>query len=180
MDLKKDFKLQYFGSPIDAMQMLIMRRVDHALLAEPAISMALRKTKSFPLNLVAPDLYRSADLQDEWGETFKVEAKIPQAGMAFLGKVKGNEHLIKRFNEEYEKSLNWYKANPKKAAELTVKTLDMLGAKGLEDSITHVRLDYVSASDAKEDLEFFFNILKENQPKVIGEKLPNSGFYYKN
>ena len=100
MDVKKDFKLRYVGSPIDAMQMLIMRRVDHALLAEPATSMALRKTKSFPLKLIAPDLYRSADLQDEWGKTFKVEAKIPQAGMAFLGKVEGNEYLIKRFNEE--------------------------------------------------------------------------------
>ncbi len=177
MDLKKDFKLQYFGSPIDAMQMLIMRRVDHALLAEPAISMALRKTKSFPLNLIAPDLYRSADLQEEWGETFKVEAKIPQAGMAFLGKADENEQLIKRFNEEYEKSLKWYKANPKKAAELTVETLDMLGAEGLEDSIPHVRLDYVSAKDSKKDLEFFFDILKQNNPKVIGGKLPDDGFY---
>ena len=177
MDMKKDFKLQYMGSPIDAMQMLIMRRVDHALLAEPAISMALRKTKSFPLKLIAPDLYRSADLQDEWGETFKVEAKIPQAGMAFLGNTKGNENLIKRFNEEYEKSLKWYKANPKEASELTVKTLDMLGAKGLEDSIPHVRLEYVSAKDARENMEFFFNILKDNNPKVIGGKLPNSGFY---
>ena len=177
MDMKKDFKLQYMGSPIDAMQMLIMRRVDHALLAEPAISMALRKTKSFPLKLIAPDLYRSADLQDEWGETFKVEAKIPQAGMAFLGNTKGNENLIKRFNEEYEKSLKWYKANPKEASELTVKTLDMLGAKGLEDSIPHVRLEYVSAKDARENMEFFFNILKNNNPKVIGGKLPNSGFY---
>ena len=177
MDMKKDFKLQYMGSPIDAMQMLIMRRVDHALLAEPAISMALRKTKSFPLKLIAPDLYRSADLQDEWGETFKVEAKIPQAGMAFLGNTKGNENLIKRFNEEYEKSLKWYKANPKEASELTVKTLDMLGAKGLEDSIPYVRLEYVSAKDARENMEFFFNILKNNNPKVIGGKLPNSGFY---
>ncbi len=177
MDLKKDFELQYFGSPIDAMQMLIMRRVDHALLAEPAISMALRKTKSFPLKLIAPDLYRSADLQEEWGKTFNVEAKIPQAGMAFLGKVEGNENLIKRFNEEYEKSLKWYKENPKEAAVLTVKTLDMLGEKGLEDSIPYVRLDYVSAKEAKEDLEFFFNILKQNNPKVIGGKLPDSGFY---
>ncbi|MBL0686276.1 MAG: ABC transporter substrate-binding protein [Sulfurospirillum sp.] len=177
MDLKKDFKLQYFGSPIDAMQMLIMRRVDHALLAEPAISMALRKTESFPLKIIAPDLYRSADLQDEWGETFKVKAKIPQAGMAFLGKVEGNENLIKRFNEEYEKSLKWYKENPKEAAKLIVETLNMLEEKGLEDSIPHVKLEYVSAVDAKEDLEFFFDILKTNNPKVIGGKLPNSEFY---
>jgi len=174
-----DFKLKYLSSPIDAMQMLIMRRVDHALLAEPAISMALRKTKSFPLKMLAPDLFRSADLQKEWGETFKVEAKIPQAGIAFLGNTKGNENLIKRFNEEYEKSLNWYKANPKKSAKLTVKTLDMLEEKCLEDSISHVRLKYVNAQEAKEDLEFFFGILKKSDPKIIGNQLPNNKFYSK-
>ncbi len=178
MDIKKDFKLKYFGSPIDAMQMLIMRRIDHALLAEPAISMALRKTKSFPLKIIAPDLYRSADLQEEWGKTFQVEAKIPQAGMAFLGKVEGNENLIKRFNEEYAKSLKWYKANPKEAAELTVKTLDMLEAQGLEDSIPFVKLEFKTAKDSKEDLEFFFEILKKSNPKVIGGKLPDNKFYY--
>lgn len=177
MNIKKDFDIQYFSSPMDAMQMLIMRRVDHALLAEPAISMALRKTKSFPLKLIAPDLYRSADLQTEWGKTFKVEAKLPTAGMAFLGKVEGNEHLIKRFNDEYEKSLKWYKNNPKEAAALTVQTLDMLEEKGLEDSISHVQLDYISAQDAKKDLEFFFDILKESNPKVIGGKLPDESFY---
>lgn len=100
MDLKKDFDLQYFSSPMDAMQMLIMRRIDHALLAEPAISMALRKTKSFPLKLIAPDLYRSVNLQSEWGETFHVNAKIATAGMAFLGKIQGNKNLLKRFNED--------------------------------------------------------------------------------
>lgn len=177
MDLKKDFDLQYFSSPMDAMQMLIMRRIDHALLAEPAISMALRKTKSFPLKLIAPDLYRSVNLQSEWGETFHVNAKIATAGMAFLGKIQGNKNLIKRFNEEYEKSLHWYKNNPKEAAALTVKTLGMLEEKGLEDSIPHVQLEYVSAKDAREDLEYFFDILKQNNPKVIGGKLPDDGFY---
>lgn len=76
---KKDFELKYMSNPVDAMQMLIMRRVDHALLAEPAISMALRKTKSFPLKLIAPDLYRSTNLQEEWGKVYGVEAKIPRS-----------------------------------------------------------------------------------------------------
>ena len=45
LNIKKDFKLTYVATPIDAMQMLILRRADHALLAEPAISIALRKTE---------------------------------------------------------------------------------------------------------------------------------------
>ena len=178
MDPKKDFKLQYMNSPIDAMQALIMRRVDHALLAEPAISIALRKTNSFPLKLIAPDLYRAADLQKEWGETFKVEAKVPQAGMAIIGNLSKNEHVIKRFNEEYAKSLLWYKNNPKEAGEMMAEAIPMLDAVGVADSIKHVKLDVVAAKDAKKDLEFFFGILKRNNPKAIGGKLPKEGFYY--
>jgi len=176
MNPKTDFKLKYMSSPMDAMQMLIMRRVDHALLAEPAISIALRKTKSFPLKLIAPDLYRSADLQNEWGETFKVEAKIPQAGMAVIGQM--DDYAIKRFNEEYAKSLKWYKSHPKEAGKMVVETIPMLDEDGVADSIKYVQLDTVKAKDAKKDLEFFYKLLKKNNPKTIGGKLPDNKFYY--
>ncbi|MDO9266982.1 MAG: ABC transporter substrate-binding protein [Sulfurimonas sp.] len=177
LDPKKDFELVYVASPVDAMQMLIMRRIDHALLAEPAISMALRKTKSFPVSLVAPELYRSVDLQEEWGKIFGTNGDIPEAGVAVMGRMK-NEHVIKRFQEEYAKSLAWYKANQKEAGKLVVKTLDMLNQDGVTDSISHVRFKNISAADAKKDLEFFFNILKEEDPKSIGDKLPKDSFYY--
>ena len=179
LDPKKDFKIQYVASPVDAMQMLILRRVDHALLAEPAISIALRKTKSFPISVVAPDLYRSVDLQKEWGELFQTKAKIPQAGIAYLGDTKGKEKLINRFLAEYEKSLNWYKQNPKEAAALVVKTLPMLEELGLADSIEHVSFESITAIEAKEDLEFFFNILEKSEAKSIGGKIPDLNLYYK-
>ena len=177
LDPKKDFELVYVASPIDAMQMLIMRRIDHALLAEPAISIALRKTKSFPISVVAPDLFRSVDLQEEWAKIFNTTGDIPQAGIAVMGRMK-NKHVIQRFQEEYDKALRWYISNPKEAGKLVVKTLDMLNEEGVNDSIAHVRLKSVNAVDAKKDLEFFFNILKEEDPKSIGEKLPQDSFYY--
>lgn len=177
LDPKKDFELVYVASPVDAMQMLIMRRIDHALLAEPAISMALRKTKSFPVSIVAPELYRSVDLQEEWGKIFGTNGDVPEAGVAVMGRMK-NEHVIKRFQEEYAKSLAWYKANQKESGKLVVKTLDMLNQDGVTDSISHVRFKNISAADAKKDLEFFFNILKEEDPKSIGDKLPKDSFYY--
>ena len=176
LDPKKDFKLRYVGSPIDAMQMLIMRRVDHALLAEPAISMALRKTDSFPLKLIAPDLYRSSDLQKEWGEVFNIEGKIPQAGMALLGNL--DQHIIKRFNEEYKKALRWYKTHPKEAGIMVEKYISMLIPEAVADSMKYVQLNDVKAKDAQKDLEFFYNILKNNNPKTIGGKLPDNNFYY--
>jgi NitT/TauT family transport system substrate-binding protein len=177
LDPKKDFDLVYVASPIDAMQMLILRRIDHSLLAEPAISVALRKTNSFPIKLIAPDLYRSVDLQEEWARVFNTNGDIPEAGMAVMGKMK-DENVIKRFQEEYNKSLEWYKTHPKEAGVLVADEISLLSEEGVTDSIAHVRLKTVSAKDAKEDLEFFFNILMEEDPKSVGKKLPQDSFYY--
>ena len=179
LDIKNDFKLQYVATPVDAMQMLILRRADHALLAEPAISIALRKTGSFPVKLIAPDLYRSINLQEEWGRLYKIEAKIPQAGLAIIGDTNGKEELISKVLAEYDKSLAWYKNNKEEASKLVVKTLPMLEEKGLADSIEHVRFENINAINSKKDLEFFFDILMQNDSKLIGGKLPNEDFYYK-
>ncbi len=152
LNIKKDFKLTYVATPIDAMQMLILRRADHALLAEPAISIALRKTGSFPVKLIAPDLYRSVDLQKDWGRLFEVEPKIPQAGLAIIGETKGKEQLITKILEEYEKAINWYKSNQKDASELVVKTLPMLEVNGLADSIDYIKFENINAQNSKKDL----------------------------
>lgn len=178
LDPKKDFNLRYVSNPLDAMQLLIMRRVDHALLAEPAISMALRKTRSFPIKIIAPDLYRSVDLQKEWGRLFERDARIPQAGMAALGNALKDPALIKRFNEEYARSLQWCLDNPKQAGELVAKQIDMLTPEAVEDSIGVTLLEHVDANQARPELEFLFNQLMEETPALIGGKLPDDGFYF--
>ena len=170
-------ELSYVSNPLDAMQQIIMGRADHVLLAEPAISMALRKTGSFPLKAIAPTLFRSADLQKEWATTFKTDHDIPQAGMAVLGDL--DPSIIKRFNEEYKKALVWYKANPKEAGVETAKALPMLDAVALADSIKYINLKYLNAVDSKEKLESFLKILMKSEPKLIGGKIPDDGFYFK-
>jgi len=179
IDPKKDVKLVYVSSPIDAMQMLILRRVDHALLAEPALSMALRKTKSFPVSVIAPDLYRSVDLQKEWAKVYNTSVDVPQAGMAVMGDMRKNTQVVKRFNEEYDKALTWYKTHPKEAGVLAEKNVPMLNDEAVADSIAIVNLKNVPAPEAREKLEFFFNVLKDGNVKSIGGKLPQESFYYK-
>ena len=177
LDPKKDFKLSYAPTPPDAMQMLILRRADNVLLAEPATSMAMRKTGSFPLKLIAPEIYRSVNLQSEWGRVYNTQPKVPQAGFGVVGSLE--QHIVQRFEEEYEKSLAWYKSHPKEAGELTAKHIDFFKAEAISDSIVHVQLEAINVSKVQKELEEFFNVLLEIEPKLIGGKLPESGFYYK-
>ncbi|WP_294956477.1 ABC transporter substrate-binding protein [Sulfurovum sp.] len=174
---KKDINLIYVSNPMDAAQQLIMRRQDNALLPEPAVSMVLRKTHSFPVSIIAPELYRGIDLQKEWGEAFKTESKIPQAGMAVVGDMRKNKEVVEAFEKAYKDAMKWYKSHPKEAGKLVVKQVNMFTPEAVEDSISHVQMNVVPANDAKKDVEFFFTKLKEQNPKIIGGALPDDGFY---
>lgn len=177
LDPKRDFQLRYVGSPIEAMQLLITRRVDHALLAEPAISMALRKTQSFPVSVIAPQLYRSVDLQQEWGRVMQRAPRIPQAGIAALGQAAGNDALVERFQTAYAASLAWCESQVQACAAMVAKRVDLLTPESVGDSIRVDNSRFVSAGDARAELEFFFGQLLALQPGLVGGKLPDTAFY---
>ena len=177
LDTRRDFTVRYAATPMDAMQLLVMRQVDHALLAEPAVSMALRKTKSFPMSVVAPDLYRSVSLQEEWGRLLHTEARIPQAGMAVVGEARQDAALVARLEAAYAESNRWCLDNAQACAELAVKYIKMLEPEAVEDSIAFLPRHYATAAEAREELEVFLNLLLARQPATVGGKLPDSAFY---
>lgn len=177
LDPKKDFKLRYVASPFDAMQLLITRRIDHALLAEPAVSMALRKTRSFPVNVIAPELHRSVDLQQEWGRVFKHEARVPQAGITAMGHALADEALQARVMKAYAQSLEWCRQHAQECGKLVAKRIDLLSPEAVADSMTASQMRHVGAAQARSELNFFFQQLHARNPALVGGRLPDDRFY---
>ncbi|MBA1263564.1 ABC transporter substrate-binding protein [Stutzerimonas sp. NM35] len=177
LDVRKDLRLRYVATPIDAMQLLLMRRTDHALLAEPAISMALRKADSGPLSLVAPQLHRSIDLQQEWGRLLQREARIPQAGIALMASVKDNPAIATRIASAYAESLQWCGEQAQACGEMVARHLTMLSAEAITDSLGVAQMQAVPAVQAQAEVEFFFEQLLQKNPALIGGKLPPEDFY---
>jgi len=177
IDPRKDVQLRYVASPMDAMQLLITRRVDHALLAEPAVSMALRKSGSFPTSVVAPELHRAVDLQQEWARAFGGDARIPQAGIAVLGALRDRPDDVARIAAAYARSLDWCQANATACSESVAKRIPMLQAEAVADAITHGHMDAVPAQRARPALESLFRMLLEKSPGLVGGKLPPDDFY---
>ncbi|HHF0816637.1 TPA: ABC transporter substrate-binding protein [Pseudomonas aeruginosa] len=177
LDPHKDFRLRYTASPMDAAQLLMMRQVDHALLAEPAVSMVLRKTGSFPMSLVAPELFRSVDLQAQWVAALGREARIPQAGLAVLGTARDDVRLLERIESAYAEAADWCAENPGPCGQMVAQRMDMLSPEAVADSIRAQPSYHASARQAREELEVFFELLLQRQPATIGGKLPDSGFY---
>lgn len=177
VDVRKDLSLRYVASPIDAMQLLVLRRVDHALLAEPAVSMALRKTGSFPLSVIAPELHRSIDLQQEWGRLFSRPARVPQAGIAVMGALRERPELAARIEAEYARALAWCRDNAAACGRSVAARIDLLTPEAVADSIAVSQLEAVPVQAARAELEFMFGQLLKKNPALIGGKLPDDAFY---
>ncbi len=178
LDPEKDFNLEYVPSPMDAAKKMMMRRVDHALLIDPAVSMVLEKSKSGLSSVIAPDIYRSVDIQNEWGRLFNTENEIPFAGIMAGSEILKNTELLKEFNVAHKKAAEWCMNNPEETAKMVVKYIPQLNEKAVAEAMRNVILKSIDAKDVQPKLEEFFSILHKSKPEVIGGKLPDNNFYF--
>ena len=178
LDARRDFRVRYVPTPMEAMQLLITRRVRHALLSEPAVSMALRKTQSFPVGLIAPELHRGADLQQEWGRVFQRAPRIPQAGIAAVGAVRAQPAVLAAVAEAYARSVAWCRANPLECGRMVAARIDLLTPEAVADAVATSQLDAVPARAARADIDFFFAQLLARDLALLGGKLPDGKFFH--
>lgn len=169
--------LRYAATPLEAMQLLLTRRAEHALLAEPAVSVGLHKSRSLPMSAVAPELHRVVDLQQVWGQTFGRRPRIPQAGIAALGAAREDAALIARFMAAHDQAAQWCNAQADACGQMVARRIDLLTPAGVADAIRAVPLAPVSAPQARAELEFFFEQLLKHQAGLVGGKLPAADFY---
>lgn len=177
VDLRKDLRLRYLASPLDAIQLLLSRRIDHALLSEPAVSMVLSRSRSGLLSLVAPALYRALDLQEAWSRAGLGPARLPQAGIAALGPAAADRGLSAEFAAAHARALAECMAAPEECGALIAERSGRLDAEAVAESLAHSRLDAVPAAAARAELEPFLGRLLADQPGVVGGRLPDDGFY---
>lgn len=177
LDPLRDFRIRYVPTPMEAMQLLITRRVSHALLSEPAVSLALRKTQSFPVGLIAPELHRGADLQQEWGRVFQRGPRLPQAGIAAVGALRAQPEALAAVTRAYAHALAWCRANPLDCGRMMAKHIDLLTPEAVADAIAVSQMDAVPVAQAREELDFFFGQLMARNPGLLGGRLPAAAFY---
>ena len=177
LDPLRDFRIRYVPTPMEAMQLLITRRVSHALLSEPAVSLALRKTQSFPVGLIAPELHRGADMQQEWGRLYQRPARLPQAGIAAVGALRAQPEALAAVTRAYAQSLAWCRDNAMECGRMMARYIDLLTPEAVADAIAVSQMDAVPLPQAREELEFFFGQLMARNPGLLGGKLPAAAFY---
>src|SRR5690606_1406383 len=123
------------------------------------------------------ELYRSVDLQQEWGRVLAREPRIPQAGIAALGQVRQDAELLARFEQAYARSQAWCDDHPQECGAMVARHIPMMAPEAVADSLRFAPRHYATARQARAELEYFYGLLLERQPATVGGKLPDDGFY---
>ncbi|MBV6493303.1 MAG: hypothetical protein LDLANPLL_01319 [Turneriella sp.] len=177
LNIQKDFKIRYVTTPLDAMQLLLTRRVRHVILPEPAVSMALRKSGAYPIKLIAPDLFRSMSFQEEWARVFKRKDIMPQAGIVAVGDWANNKALSKRVTDAYSQALKKCMENIAVCSYAIAPYFGYLTPEAIYDALKTSKLDAVDIRASEAELKYFFQKLYEENPALLGGKMPAEDFY---
>jgi NitT/TauT family transport system substrate-binding protein len=173
LKIGSDVKIEYVGTPPEAMQMLLAGRVDASLLAEPAATATILRAK-----LSLTRFTRAIDCQKEWAKIVGGTGFIPQAGVVvtqpFIDRVgrKGLETL----QNALQAAVTFTLEHPLRASVAAASELGLLSPV-VAEAIPHSNLVALTGSSIRPELERFFSILAEDDPRIIGGKLPDDAFY---
>ncbi len=167
-----DLTIDYSGTPIEAVQMTLLGRVNAALLSEPATTGAVMRSAAF-----GRPLDRAVDTRLAW-QAQTGRAALPQAGLIVTDRLAAQigEPAIARIQQALEAALAATLADPAAAAQSAAALFGM-PADVIAASIPHSNLVVRPARAARADLEVLFRSLMEEDARLIGGRLPGDGFY---
>lgn len=164
----KDVEIKY-STPSEITQLLKAGKIEHGVSLEPQVTNALDGNKNARI---------AFSYDTEWKKLMGEEKNFPNAGIgATTTFIKENEGVMKKFEKEYEKALNYLIENPEVAGELEEKHFG-LNKEIVIKSMPRLGLMYKDGKDSKESLDSFYKLLFEFDPSTIGGNVPGEEFYY--
>jgi len=90
-----------------------------------------------------------------------------------------NPEMVKNFLQEFSENINWINTFPGLAARLIVAHKILPDSAAAAICIPRCNIKYVFAADAEKKIMSFFDILFQLNKDVLGGKLPDENFFYK-
>ena len=158
-----------YSTTAEISQMLADGSIEYATLIEPQVTAAKMKNENVRV---------AFSFEEEWKKVKGDDSTVPNAGFGTTQTfIDENPELVAEFETAYEDALEWVLENPAEAGTLAEKYLG-LKAGLVEQAIPNMGLNYVSAADAKTDLDGFYQLLADFDATMIGGTIPDDGMYY--
>jgi NitT/TauT family transport system substrate-binding protein len=168
IDPDNDVTLEWKSEPAEVVAILSESGSGIAMLPQPYVTVAQGKLQNLRIAI---------DLNAAWDELDNGSLMI--TGVLVIRSEFAGQYpeQIAEFLDKYKASTEYVNANIPEAAGL-VEKFGIFKASVMEKAIPYCNITFLEGAEMKTAMEGYLNVLYEQNPKSVGEKLPEDGFYY--
>jgi NitT/TauT family transport system substrate-binding protein len=162
--------LSYVGGPTELAPTILGGKAKFAVVPEPVLTTIINKNTNIEV---------IANLNDLWKEKFDSNKGFPQASIIVKEDLINNsKDFLDKLMSEIDLSTKWANENNGEAAKYSVENGSQVDVSVLEKSIKNSNINFSKAKDSKKEYLDYYKILESENPKSIGEKIPDEDFFY--
>lgn len=167
---------RYTGGTLEAVNLLLAGKGDHAMLSEPTASIAIFRSRIMQQKGV-PLLIKRVDMRQAWKRAFPGH-RLAASGIAFFGEKSDRPEEMRAFSQAYRRAYQWVRNNPEKALQLSREkypglSVHLAQAQGMDFSDSRI----LTGKKAQDDALFYLGKIHEISPATIGGSMPDSDFF---
>ena len=117
------------------------------------------------------------DMTEEWNKVSDGNSLITGVVIVRNEVLLENKAAFDEFMKDYEASTSYVNENVEDAAEL-VEVHDIFKAAIAKKAIPYCNITFLTGYDMKSSIQSYLDVLYAANPKSVGGKLPEDGFYY--
>lgn len=169
IDPDNDVNIRFFQEHAEAASQFAQDLENVVVLPEPFVTSTLIKMDGIETVL---------DLTIEWEKA--TQGKSLPMGCIVVSKEFASTYpeALSYILEKYEESIEYVTQNPAQAATLIVQQGILPQEEIAENAIDGSNIVYISAQEAKDSLESYYDVLFKFNPGSIGGEMPDDEFYY--
>lgn len=150
---------------------LISGKTRYAVVPEPFATVAKSKSNKVVESL---NFQKEYEILNGKGQNYPLTVMVVRKAFA-----EENEDLLDSFLKNYEASYKWTVKNPMNAGKLSEKYDLGLSAEIVTKAIPQSNYTYISAVNAKQQIEALLSIYMQYDTNAVGGTMPGNEFYYK-
>lgn len=171
IDPEKDVTIEYKSESTEVATILAGEEGAIAMLPQPYVTTVQMKNKNIRTAL---------DMTKEWDNVQNGDGSSLITGVVIVRNefLKENKEAFDKFLEDYKASTEYVTSNVDEAAVLIGK-YGIVPEEVAKKAVPLCNIKYIDGKDMETKVSGYLKVLHEQNPKSVGGKLPEEGFYYK-
>ncbi|MCM0756938.1 hypothetical protein M7784_17010 [Desulfovibrio aminophilus] len=167
------YSLQHSGGGLETVLRLLLGKVRHVFLSEPAASLAVARSRESGGVL----LEKRIDIRNAWAAAFPECPLLAHGVLAMLGPMSRAQEAREVLGAAYAAECGWVAAHPREAAALAGECYPALAAQTVEGLVPGTDIRLVMGEAGRDASRAFLRILLEQSPEAVGGRLPGPAFW---